>query len=189
MIKRHLPYVVTAAAVLGAASWLLWIGREPYCKCGYIKLWHGETMSSENSQHISDWYTPSHLLHGLIFYWGLWLVARQLSFGWRLAIGTFVEAAWEVVENTDALIERYRAVTVSLDYFGDSVVNSTADILVMVAGFFMARWVPVWVSVATILGFEVLTAFVIRDGLTLNVVMLIWPIQAVLDWQSGLQPG
>ena len=184
--RKTLPYWIAALTVAAAAAWLLWIGREPICKCGYVKLWHGQTVSSENSQHLSDWYTPSHLLHGLLFYALLWLVARRLSFGWRLAIATLIEAAWEIVENSDAVIERYRAVTISLDYYGDSVVNSVADMLAMMLGFFLAARLPVWVSVALVIGFEALTMVLIRDGLALNVLMLVWPLDAVRDWQAAL---
>jgi Protein of unknown function (DUF2585) len=185
MTRRALPYWIVAAIILTAAAWLLWIGREPICKCGYVKLWHGETVSSENSQHIADWYTPSHLLHGILFYGLLWLVARRLALGWRLAIATLIEAGWEILENSDAIIERYRAVTISLDYYGDSVLNSVCDILAMVAGFFLARVIPVWASVAIVIGFEVLTMYLIRDGLALNILMLLWPLEAVKVWQSG----
>jgi hypothetical protein len=179
------PHAVTALIILATAAWLLWIGRVPWCECGYIRLWHGQTMSAENSQHISDWYTPSHVIHGILFYAGLWLVARRLSFGWRLAIATAIESAWEIIENSDAIIERYRAVTISLDYYGDSVVNSVADILAMVAGFWLARVFPVWASVALVIFFEVLTAIVIRDGLALNILMLLWPLESVREWQAG----
>lgn len=186
MARRDLlPYALTAGLILAGAAWLLWIGREPICKCGYVKLWHGETMSAENSQHIADWYTPSHVLHGLLFYAGLWLVARRLGFAWRLAIATAIEVAWELVENSDAIIERYRTVTISLDYYGDSVLNAVFDILAMVAGFFLARALPVWASVAIVIGAEVVTALVIRDGLALNILMLLWPLEAVRLWQGG----
>lgn len=189
MTRRLSPYLTSLLIVVAAAAWLLWIGREPICKCGLVKLWHGQTMSPENSQHISDWYTPSHLIHGILFYALLWLVARRLPLGWRLAIATLIEAIWELVENSDAVIERYRAVTISLDYYGDSVLNSVADILAMMLGFWLAARLPVWASVLIVLGFEALTIWMIRDGLALNVLMLLWPLQAVRDWQAGLAGG
>jgi hypothetical protein len=185
MIKRLSPYLIIAGVILFAAAWLYWIGREPWCKCGYIKLWHGEVVSSENSQHLTDWYTPSHVLHGFLFYALLWFVARRLSFGWRLAIATAVESAWEVIENSNAIIERYRAVTISLDYYGDSVLNSVADIGAMILGFWLASRLPVWLTVALFLLAEGVTIWLIRDGLLLNILMLIYPLDAVATWQSG----
>ena len=180
------PYLVTFLIIVGTAAWLLWIGREPICKCGYVKLWHGEVVSSENSQHISDWYTPSHIIHGILFFAVLWLVARRLSIGWRLAIATAVECAWEIVENSEAVIEHYRTATISLDYYGDSVLNSVCDVLAMVAGFALARKLPIWASVALVIGFEAFTTYMIRDGLTLNVLMLLSPLDAVKEWQSAI---
>lgn len=178
-------YALTMAIIALTALWLLYVGRVPICECGYVKLWHGETMSSENSQHLSDWYTPSHIIHGLLFYGVLWLVARRLSFGWRLTIATVIEAAWEIVENSEAVIERYRSVTISLDYYGDSVINAVADILAMVVGFFLARVLPIWASVALIVVFEAATMWIIRDGLLLNILMLVSPLDAVKAWQAG----
>jgi hypothetical protein len=185
MIRRISPIIALVAIILLTASWLLWIGREPICKCGYIKFWHGTVVSSENSQHISDWYTPSHIIHGFLFFGLLWLVARRLSFGWRLVIATIIECAWEIVENSDAVIERYRSVTISLDYFGDSVLNTVADVLAMILGFFLASRLPVWATVALIIGFEALTIWLIRDGLALNVLMLLYPLDWVGTWQAG----
>ena len=185
MIRRISPGLVLAAILFLTAAWLLSIGREPICTCGYIKLWHGEVVSSENSQHISDWYTPSHMIHGFLFFGLLWLIARRLSLGWRLVIATIVECGWEILENSDAVIERYRSVTISLDYFGDSVLNSTADVLAMMLGFWLASKLPIRVTVALIVVFEATTIIVIRDGLVLNVLMLIYPLDWIAGWQAG----
>ena len=183
--NRLVPILITLGIILLTASYLIWIGREPICKCGYVKFWHGQVVSSENSQHISDWYTPSHIIHGFLFFGLLWLVARRLSFGWRLAIATVIEAAWEIVENSDAVIERYRSVTISLDYYGDSVLNVVADISAMILGFWLASKLPVWATVALIVLFETVTIWLIRDGLALNVLMLLYPLDSVAQWQAG----
>jgi hypothetical protein len=185
MIRRINPFIVLVLIIVLTAGYLLWIGREPICKCGYVKLWHGVVVSSENSQHISDWYTPSHIIHGFLFFGLLWLVARKLAFGWRLVIATVVEAAWEILENSDMIIERYRAVTISLDYYGDSVLNVVADISAMILGFFLASRLPVWVTVALIVLFEAATIWLIRDGLALNILMLLYPLDGVAAWQAG----
>ena len=118
--------VIVALFAIGAIA-LYAMGHPLICKCGYVKLWHGETVSSENSQHITDWYTPSHIIHGLLFYSALWLVARRTPVGIRALIATGVEIGWEIVENTPWIINRYRGTTISLDYFGDSVINSASD--------------------------------------------------------------
>ncbi|MGL4319463.1 MAG: DUF2585 domain-containing protein [Paracoccaceae bacterium] len=185
MTKRITPLIIVAGLILLSAAYLLWIGREPICKCGYIKLWHGQVVSSENSQHISDWYTPSHIIHGFIFFGLLWLFARKLTLGWRLAIATVIECAWEIVENSDAVIERYRTVTISLDYYGDSVLNVVADVVAMIIGFVLASRLPVWATVAIALVFEATTILLIRDGLALNVLMLLYPLDGVAAWQAG----
>lgn len=184
--RRNLPYWLTFSIILAAAAILLAMGRVPICKCGTVKVWYFELMTSEGSQHLIDWYTPSHLLHGLIFYAVLWAVARRLDVGWRLVIATLVEVAWEILENTNAVIERYREVTISLDYYGDSVINSVADICAMLLGFWLARRLPIWASVALVIGFEVLTTVLIRDGLALNIVMLLYPLDVIRDWQAAL---
>ena len=185
LTRRALPYWLTAGVIVAAAIVLLALGRVPYCTCVYVKLWEGVVKSPGNSQHLSDWYTPSHLIHGFIFYWLAWLVAPKAPLGWRLLAATLVEAAWEILENSPLIIDRYRAVTISLDYYGDSVLNSVSDMLTMVVGFLLAARLPVWLTIAIAVGFEVLTTLLIRDGLALNVLMLIWPVAAVRAWQAG----
>lgn len=188
MIARYkyaAPLLVTGIIVITVALILLSMGREPICKCGYVMLWNGVVQSSDNSQHISDWYTPSHIIHGFIFYAVLQLFLPRWSFAAKLAAATMVEGAWEIFENTEFIINRYREATISLDYYGDSVLNSVCDILAMVAGFYAASRLPVVATVALAVFFELFTGVMIRDNLTLNVVMLLWPLDWIKAWQAG----
>lgn len=177
--------LIVAAFVAATATILYTMGQPLICKCGYVKLWHGVVVSSENSQHLTDWYTPSHIIHGILFFGLFTLILRKASINVRLTLALILECAWEIVENTDMVINRYREATIALDYFGDSVINSSADILAMVVGFFLAARLPVWASVAIIIVFEAMTTWLIRDGLALNILMLVWPIDAVKAWQGG----
>ena len=182
--------LATLALVALAVAILFAMDRPPICTCGYVELWHGTVQSSGNSQHVTDWYSPSHFTHGLIMYFVAWLLWRPWKlFGgkparWALPIAVLVEAAWEVTENTPMVIDRYRAVTVSWGYSGDSIVNSASDIGWMAIGFLVASRLPARGSVALAIALELLTLWTIRDNLTLNVIMLFWPVEAIRQWQG-----
>jgi hypothetical protein len=112
-------------------------------------------------------------------------LARRTPLGRRLVVATIIEAAWEVIENTDAIINRYREATISLDYYGDSVINSVMDILAMLVGFWLASRLPVWLSLVIVVALELIVGTLVRDNLTLNVIMLLYPLDAIRDWQAS----
>lgn len=172
--------------VAAAAAILLALGREPICACGTVELWVGERDSAKTSQMLADWYSFSHVVHGLIFYALLWLVARRWPVDSRLLAALGIECAWEVIENTPWIIDRYRTATAALGYNGDSVLNSISDVAMMGLGFLAARKLPLWASIMLLLALEIVPLLVIRDNLTLNVWMLLWPNEALRSWQSAL---
>jgi hypothetical protein len=179
-------YGVAAALFVAQIVILYLMGRIPICECGYIKLFEPGVNSPGNSQHLADWYTPSHIIHGFIFFWFAWLLFRQQSIGFKLAFAVLVEAAWEVLENTPIVIDHYRSATMAVGYTGDSILNSAMDTVWMVLGFYFALKMPIWVTVTVAIIFEVFTGWLIRDNLTLNVLMLVFPIEAIKTWQGAL---
>jgi hypothetical protein len=186
-ISFRTSVLIGAGLIALQALVLLAMGQPPICECGYIKLWHGVVSSPENSQHLTDWYTFSHVIHGFGFYWLFWLLAQRLpaSLGLGFALAAGLEVSWEILENTPLIIDRYRESGLAQGYAGDSVVNSIADTLSMMLGFGMARILPVQVVLMSAIAMEIATAYMIRDNLLLNIVQLIHPTELISNWQLG----
>ena len=184
-MTRSRPWLAPPLLVLLAAAILLAMGRPPICTCGRVTLWVSSSTSPETSQMLADWYSASHLVHGFLFFGLLWLVARRLPVATRLLIAILIEAAWEIAENSPIIINRYRSATAAVGYSGDSVLNSVSDIAMMIVGFLLARRLPLWAAVAVVVLLELIPLFVIRDNLTLNIIMLLHPIDAIRTWQAG----
>lgn len=176
---------ITAGFIALQALTLVAMGLPAFCVCGHVAIWHGNPAGSETSQHLTDWYTYTHVIHGFGFYLLLWLVAPRLQFGLRLAIAIGFEAGWEIFENTPFVMDRYRQSALARGYYGDSVLNSVADTLAAGFGFIFARRLPVWLTVTLAIGMELFAAYIIRDNLTLNIIQLISPSEVISRWQAN----
>jgi hypothetical protein len=184
-LRLHIYLLVALGVIALQGIVLLANGQPPICTCGTVKLWHGVVLSPENSQHITDWYTFSHIIHGFGFYLLLWLMARRTPIGLRLVLAVVLEAGWEILENSPIIIERYRQSALAQGYAGDSVINSVSDTLAMVIGFALARVLPVRLTIALTVAMELFVGYMIRDNLTLNIIQLLHPSEAISRWQAG----
>jgi hypothetical protein len=179
-------YLLIAAAFVALQAVVLYaLGQPPICTCGTIKLWTGAVTGPENSQQLTDWYTYTHIVHGVGFYFLLWLIAPRAPVGLRFALAVGLEASWEIIENTPFIIDRYRQSALAQGYIGDSIVNSVVDTLAGAFGFAVASIVPAWASVGLIVAMEAFVGYMIHDNLTLNIIQLIYPNNAISHWQTG----
>lgn len=181
--------LLVIAGVLGLIllhAGLLWYMGQPLMYSGgYIKFWHGVVLSDGNSQHVSDWYSLSHIIHGVLFYALLTYFFPRIPLGIRLMLAIGIEMGWELFENTDMVIDRYREQALAQGYFGDSIVNSVGDIISVIIGFLLTWKLPTRASIALVIALELVALYFIRDSLALNVIQLIHPIDAIGAWQSA----
>lgn len=185
--QRQTAWLLACAAIVVLQVVIMyWMGRIPICECGYVKLFEPVANGPGNSQHLADWYTPSHIIHGFLFYGLARLLLRRKPLAAKLLLALFIESGWELLENSPIIIDRYRTATISLDYYGDSILNSGMDTIFMTLGFLLAWRAPAAATIAIAIAFEIFTGWLIRDNLTLNVLMLVYPLEAVRAWQSAL---
>lgn len=185
--RDYLPYALMLAVIVAAVLQLHLQGRIWWCRWDSpFDLWSSDAWGKHNSQHLFDPYTFTHALHGFLYFWALTLIFRtKLSLKWLLFIAIIFESAWEILENSAAVIERYRTATLALDYYGDSVLNSFGDIFSCAAGFIVARKLGFWMVLLAFIAIETILMFWIRDSLLINIIMLIHPIDAIKAWQAG----
>lgn len=184
-VSRVWPYLMMTGVLAGAVYQLRSQGRLWLCACGYFLLWSGNVLSSDNSQHLLDPYSFTHMLHGFLFWWLLVWILPRLSIIWRLTLAVSIEALWEVIENSNFVIQRYREATLALGYQGDTIINSLGDILICVLGFLIARQLGLRRSLLVFALTEIMLLLWIRDSLILNILMLIYPIEGIKEWQMG----
>ena len=179
------PFTLSLIVIFVAAVILSWQGRVWWCQVGDMVPWSWNIWTAHNSQHVFDPYSFTHVLHGVLEFWLIGLVFRRMPLAWRLLLAIIIESTWEVAENSSYIIQRYRTVTLSLDYFGDSIINSLADIFCCATGFTIAYKLNFWKSLALFLTTEAILIVWIRDSLVINIIMLIYPIEALKVWQMG----
>ena len=184
--RKFVPGLLAITIVVVMVAYLRNQGQPWWCDCGSFSLWSGNTWSPHNSQHLFDPYSFAHVLHGLLFYGFLRMFFPRLSLSWRLCFAILFEAGWEGFENSEFVINRYRTATISLDYTGDAVLNSVGDIISCIAGFFIARRLGFWGSTALFVLIEIALLMAIRDSLMLNVLMLVYPLNVVKEWQTPI---
>jgi len=178
-------FLVSVAFIAVQALSLFAMGQPPICVCGYVRLWGGIVSGPEMSQQLTDWYTYSHVIHGIGFYFMLWLIAPRAPAAIRFILALGFEVSWEIVENTPFIIDRYRQSALAQGYFGDSIINSVGDTIASAFGFLLAGTLPAWGTIALAISVELFTAYMIHDNLTLNIIQLIHPTDAISHWQTG----
>ncbi len=183
--KDYFPWIAVVGVIIAATISLNFQGRVWWCQAGDYSPWAWNIWSTHNSQHVVDPYSFTHILHGVLEFWLIGLVFRKMPLAWRFCLAILIESSWEVAENTNYVINRYREATISLDYFGDSIINSIADIICCGAGFVIAYKLRFWKSMALFVATEAVLIFWIRDSLIINIIMLIYPIEAIKHWQVG----
>lgn len=177
--------ILAIGLVAVQALTLFLLGQPPICECGYIKFWEGVVLGSGNSQHLTDWYTFSHIIHGFLFYFALWFFFPRMSLATRFFLAVGIEAGWEIIENTPMIIDHYRQQALAQGYIGDSILNSVMDTLAMAVGFLMAWRFPIWVVIALGIGMELFVGYAIRDNLFLNILGFFYQFEFINNWQSG----
>ncbi len=181
---KYAPLIWIALLIVIQVVTLFLLGRNPICPCGYVSLWEGALHLATDSQHLTDWFTFSHIIHGFLFYAATMVLFPRLSASQRLCIAIGGEVAWELLENTPWVIGAYRAQEIAQTYSGDSIINSVSDTFAMIVGFVIARFSPLWVIIGLAVILELLVGISIRDNLTLNIVNFIYPIEYIIEWQN-----
>jgi len=177
--------LIIAVLTVLQASVLYAFHQPPICTCGMVRFWTGTVLGPENSQQLTDWYSFTHIIHGIGLYAVLWLIAPRAPVLLRLAVAVGLEVGWEILENTPFIIDRYRQQALAQGYSGDSIINSLGDTACAMVGFFLARLLPVWGSVTLVVALEAFVGIMIHDNLTLNIIQLVHPVAAISHWQAG----